>query len=51
MSEDEDASKLVDRRTSINIENVLNVDFEHYNKIKPPQPIKLKIKNLVMEFL
>ena len=51
LSEDEDASKLVDRRTSINIENVLNVDFEHYNKIKPPQPIKLKIKNLVMEFI
>ena len=51
LSEDEDAIKLIDRRASINIENVLNVDFEHYNKIKPPQPIKLKIKNLVMEFI
>ena len=40
LSEDEDAIKLIDRRASINIENVLNVDFEHYNKIKPPQPIK-----------
>jgi len=35
LSEDEDASKLVDRRTSINIDNVIGLDFEHYNKMKP----------------
>ena len=51
LSEDEDAAKLVDRRTSLNIDNVMNVDFERYNKMKPSQQIKLKIKNLVMEFL
>jgi len=34
-SEDEDASRLVDRRTSINIDNVMGIDFEHYNKMKP----------------
>lgn len=32
LSEDEDAAKLVDRRTSINIDNVIGFDFEHYNK-------------------
>jgi len=35
LSEDEDAIKLVDRRTSINIDNVIGIDFEHYNKMKP----------------
>jgi len=51
LSEDEDAAKLVNRRTSINIDNVIGFDFEHYNKMKPSQQIKLKIKNLVMEFV
>lgn len=51
LSEDEDAIKLVERRTSINIENVIGLDLEHYNKIKPSKEIKLKIKNLVMEYL
>ena len=51
LSEDEDAIKLVDRRTSINIDNVIGIDFEHYNKMKPSQQIKLKIKNMVEEFV
>lgn len=51
MSEDEDAAKLVDRRASINIDNVIGFDFEHYTKMKPSQQIKLKIKNLVMEYV
>lgn len=50
-SEDEEAIRLVDRRQSINIDNVVGLDFEHYNKMKPSQQIKLKIKNLVMEFI
>ena len=37
LSEDEDVIKLVDRRTSLNIDNVMGLDFEHYNKIKPSQ--------------
>ena len=37
LSEDEDAAKLVDRRASINIDNVIGFDFEHYNKMKPSQ--------------
>jgi|FrelakmetLWP11LW_1041352.scaffolds.fasta_scaffold30585_1 hypothetical protein len=51
LSEDEEINKLVDRRQSINIDNVIGFDFEHYNKMKPTQQIKLKIKNLVMEFV
>ena len=31
LSEDEDAAKLVDRRASINIDNVIGFDIEHYN--------------------
>ena len=51
LSEDEDAIKLVERRASINIDNVIGRDFESYNKMKPTQQIKLKIKNLVEEFV
>ena len=51
LSEDDEVNKLVDRRQSINIDNVIGLDFEHYNKIKPAQHIKLKIKNLVLEFM
>ena len=35
LSEDEDAIKMVERRTSLNIDNVIGLDFEHYNKMKP----------------
>lgn len=50
-SEDEDFNKLVDRRQSMNIDNVIGLDFERYNKMKPSQQVKMKIKNLAMEFL
>ena len=50
MSEDEDAIKLVERRASINIDNVMGLDLERYN-IKAPQQLKLKIKNLVEEYV
>ncbi len=42
---------MVERRTSLNIDNVIGLDFENYNKMKPTQQIKLKIKNLVNEFV
>ena len=51
LSEDENANKLFERRTSINVDNVIGLDFEHYNKMKPTTQIKLKIKNLVNEFV
>ena len=50
-SEDEDIKELVERRQSMNIDNVIGLDFERYNKQKPSKEIKLKIKNLAMEFL
>ena len=31
LSEDEDAIKLVERRTSMNIDNVIGLDLERYN--------------------
>ena len=42
--------KLVDRKISINMDNVTGLDFENYNKIKPSREIKLKIANLFFEF-
>ena len=50
LSDDEDAIKLVDRKISMNQENVVGLDFERYNKIKPSPEIKLKISNLFLEF-
>lgn len=41
---------MIDRKISINQDNVLGLDFENYNKLKPSQEIKLKISNLFMEF-
>jgi len=31
LSEDEEANRLVERRASINIDNVIGLDFERYN--------------------
>jgi len=42
--------KLVDRKISINMDNVVGLDFENYNKMKPSQEIKLKISNLFLEY-
>ena len=50
LSEDEDAIKLVERRASINIDNVIGLDLERYN-VKASQQLKLKIKNLVEEYV
>lgn len=49
-SDDEDAIKLVGRKVSLNTDNVVGLNFEKYNTIKPTKHIKLKIGNLFMEF-
>lgn len=49
-SDDEDAIKLVGRKVSMNVDNVVGLNFEKYNDIKPNRNIKLKISNLFMEF-
>jgi len=49
-SDDEDALKFVGRKVSMNTDNVVGLNFEKYNKIKPSNHIKLKIANLFMEF-
>lgn len=49
-SDDEEADRLVGRKVSMNTDNVVGLNFEKYNKIKPSQHIKLKIANLFMEF-
>ena len=49
-SDDEDAMKIVSRKESMNLHNVVGLNFEKYNQIKPSNHIKLKIANLFMEF-
>ena len=49
-SDDEDALKIVSRKASMNVNNVVGLNFEKYNEIKPSRVIKLKIANLFMEF-
>ena len=49
-SEDEDATKLVDRKISLNQTNVVGLNFEKYNDLKPTPEIKRKITNLCMEY-
>ena len=34
----------------MNVNNVVGLNFEKYNEIKPSKVIKLKIANLFMEF-
>lgn len=49
-SEDEDAVKLVDRRISMNQANVIGLDLEKYNDLKPSKEVKRMITNLFMEY-
>lgn len=49
-SDDEDAIKLVDRKISLNQTNVVGLDFEKYNDLKPTPEIKRKITNLCLEY-
>jgi hypothetical protein len=49
-SEDEDATKLVDRKISLNKSNVTGLDFDKYNEMKPTNEIRRKITNLFHEY-
>jgi hypothetical protein len=49
-SEDEDAMKLVDRKISMNQVNVIGLDLEKYNDLKPSKEVKRMITNLFMEY-
>ena len=50
-SDDEDVEKFVIRKQSMNQDNVIGIDFEKYNQMKPSPEIKRKIANLFMEFI
>jgi len=49
-SEDEDANKLVDRKISLNRVNVIGLNLEKYNDLKPSKEVKRMISNLFMEY-
>jgi hypothetical protein len=49
-SEDEEATKLVERKISMNQENVIGLDLERYNDLKPSKDVKRMITNLFMEY-
>ena len=49
-SEDEDAMKLVDRKISLNKVNVIGLNLERYNDLKPSKEVKRMISNLFMEY-
>jgi len=49
-SEDEDAMKLVGRKISMNQVNVIGLDLEKYNDLKPSKEVKRMINNLFMEY-
>lgn len=49
-SEDEEATKLVDRKISMNRVNATGLDLEKYNDMKPSKDIKRMITNLFMEY-
>lgn len=43
--EDEDVRKIVDRKVSMNEQNVIGMNFEKYNDQKPSLEIRRKIAN------
>lgn len=49
-SDDEDAMKLVDRKISLNRQNVIGLNLEKYNDFKPSKEVKRMITNLFMEY-
>ncbi len=49
-SDDEDAMKLVDRKISMNMQNVIGLNLEKYNDLKPSKEVKRMITNLFMEY-
>jgi len=42
--------KLVDRKISMNQVNVIGLDLEKYNDLKPSKEVKRMITNLFMEY-
>jgi hypothetical protein len=48
--EDEDVRKIMDRKVSMNEQNVIGMNFEKYNDIKPSQDIRRKIANYFQEY-
>lgn len=49
-SDDEQTAKLMGRKISMNKNNVVGLNFEQYNDLKPTNAIKLRIHNLFMEY-
>lgn len=49
-SDDEDAMALVGRRISMNVDNVVGLDFERYKKMSQSPQVRLKIENLFLEY-
>lgn len=49
-SDDEATAKLMGRKISMNRFNVVGLDFQQYNDLKPTNAIKLQIHNLFMEY-
>jgi len=48
--EDEDASKIVDRRISMNKFNEVGMNFQKYHDIKPSQGVRREILNMFNEY-
>lgn len=42
--------KLVDRKISLNMQNVIGLNLEKYNDLKPSKEVKSMITNLFMEY-
>ena len=49
-SEDEDVRRIVERKVSMNEQNVIGTNFEKYNDCKPSQEIRRKIANYFLEY-
>jgi hypothetical protein len=47
---DEDVRKIMERKVSMNEQNVIGMNFEKYNDIKPSQEIRRKIANMFLEY-
>ena len=41
---------MVDRKISMNRQNVVGLDFEKYNELKPSPEVKRQIQNLIAEY-
>ena len=48
--EDEDVRRMVERKVSMNEQNVIGTNFEKYNDCKPSQEIRRKIANYFIEY-